>query len=156
MTAIFRRRLVVALTLLLAACAGADTKIVPPDPNLTDTNAAKLILYQPERNYSRAVRVYPDPLIVEADGRVVGRLPYGRSLTRHLVPGRHRLVLREAFLGIARREVAAIEATLAAGRTYFLRYSADTDGISPSADVPATGTTPRLMFVDTATWLSQR
>jgi len=119
-------KLIVILSVgLIVGCASSPKYEVLPSWSAKEL--AEVTIYRTKTFFHSG---NPERPFFYIDGKLVGKLGTGMSVTTKVESGKHIVTVREPFLFMPSYESERFEYDFKAGENYYLRYSKDFSGVS--------------------------
>jgi len=119
------RKILIFIAFLISGCATTDKYVL--EPGNTD-ELATLYIYRTDTSFHS---LNPElPYIYIAD-KVAAKLGTGEFKVIKVLPGKHRLSVRQPIMFMPGTESDSFEYDFKAGETYYVRYSMEFGGAAP-------------------------
>jgi len=118
---------IIIVLLSLFGCAATGGKYIEPK-NLDNTNFSHITIYRTDVAYHS---LNPENPFFYLDGKLVGKLGTGNSVTIKVAPGEHTLSSKESILFMPGSESGKLKGKFEAGKKYYFRYSKEFANVIP-------------------------
>jgi len=135
--------ILIVFTIMLVGCSGAPKYEVLPEWNKAEL--ATIFLYRTNVSFHS---LNPEKPFFYLDGKFLSTLGTGKSVVTQVLPGKHKITVKEPFMFMPAFENGEIEFEAKSNEKYYIRYSKDFTGIGVIGTTVATGSTTTLQFAN--------
>jgi len=137
----FKLLLLAIILILISGCASTPKYSISNDWD--KTKLSRLFIYRTDVVYHS---LDPEEPFFYIDGKEVGTLGTGQSISTVVIPGNHTIVVKGPILFMPGFETGNLQFTAEPNKEYYIRYSEDFTGVLITSSTPvATGTSTLQM-----------